>query len=119
MTSAQQTKPRKGTRTLIVARMELEEADAVAQIFSDSDATELPGMIGLSRRTLFRFHDLYFHLVEADDDISPALYKARSHPLYGDINQRLSRHIRPYDANWREPKDAMAIPFYSWAADGE
>jgi hypothetical protein len=67
MTSAQQTKPRKGTRTLIVARMEPEEADAVAQIFSDSDATELPGMIGLSRRTLFRFHDLYFHLVEADE----------------------------------------------------
>lgn len=119
MTSAERTKPRTGTRTLIVARMEPEKADAVAQIFSDSDATELPGMISLSRRTLFRFHDLYFHLVEADDDISPSLYKARSHPLYSDINQRLSRHIRPYDANWREPKDAMAIPFYSWAADGE
>jgi cyclase len=118
MSSAQHKKPGKAARTLIVARMEPEEAEAVAQIFSDSDATELPRMIGVSRRMLFRFHDLYFHLVEADDDISRDLYKARSHPLYGDINQRLSHHIRPYDPNWREPKDAMAVPFYSWAADG-
>ena len=119
MSPAQHTKPGNAARTLIVARMEPENAEAVAQIFSDSDATELPRMIGVSRRTLFRFHDLYFHLVEADDDISRDLYKARSHPLYGDINQPLSHHIRPYDPNWREPKDAMAIPFYSWAADGE
>jgi cyclase len=106
-------------QTLIVARMEPAEAPAVAQIFADSDATELPRMIGVSRRTLFRFHDLYFHLVESGDDISPDLYKARSHPLYTDINQRLAMHIRPYDPNWREPKDAMAAPFYNWMADGE
>jgi cyclase len=105
-------------RTLIVARMHPDEADAVATIFADSDATELPHMVGVSRRTLFRFHDLYFHLVEADDDISPNLYKARSHPLYGDINERLTHHIRPYDPNWREPKDAMADPFYVWEAKG-
>jgi len=106
-------------RTLIVARMAPSEADSVAQIFADSDATDLPRMVGVSRRTLFRFHDLYFHLVEADEDISPNLYKARSHPLYGEINERLSHHIRPYDPNWREPKDAMALPFYVWEANGE
>lgn len=106
-------------RTLIVARMEPDEAAAVAQIFADSDASDLPRMIGVSRRTLFRFHDLYFHLVEADEDITPDLYKARSHPLYGDINKRLSHHIRPYDPNWKEPKDAMAVPFYVWEANGE
>ncbi|ACZ87052.1 TcmI family type II polyketide cyclase [Streptosporangium roseum] len=106
-------------RTLIVARMEPAEADNVAQIFADSDASDLPRMVGVSRRTLFRFHDLYFHLVEADEDITPNLYKARSHPLYDEINQRLSKHIRPYDPNWREPKDAMASPFYIWEADGE
>ncbi len=118
MTSVQQKKPGGAARTLIVARMEPGETDAVAQIFSDSDGTDLPRMIGVSRRTLFRFHDLYFHLVEADDDISRDLDRARAHPLYDDISQRLSDHIRPYDPNWREPKDAMAIPFYSWAADG-
>lgn len=106
-------------RTLIVARMEPEKAETVAQIFADSDATELPRMIGVSRRTLFRFHDLYFHLVEADADISPNLYKARSHPFYGRINEALSHHISPYDPNWQEPKDAMALPFYVWEANGE
>jgi cyclase len=106
-------------QTLIVARMEPGEANTVAQIFADSDATDLPRMIGVSQRTLFRFHDLYFHLVSAPQNISPNLYKARSHELYGEINERLSGHIRPYDPNWREPKDAMAVPFYNWTANDE
>lgn len=101
-------------RTLIVAKMDLADARNVAEIFADSDRTDLPHMVGVSRRTLFAFHDLYFHLVEADQDIAPNLYKARSHPLYGDINRRLSQFISPYDPHWQEPKDAMAVPFYSW-----
>lgn len=68
---------------------------------------------------MFAFHDLYFHLVEADDDIAPNLYRARSHPLYQDVNTRLAEFISPFDPGWREPKDAMAVPFYSWTpADG-
>jgi cyclase len=106
-------------RTLIVARMKPDDAADVAEIFANSDATDLPRMIGVSRRTLFRFHDLYFHLVEADDDIQPDLYKARAHPLYAQINEQLSHHINPYDPNWREPKDAMAVPFYLWEAKGD
>jgi cyclase len=104
-------------RTLIVARMDPLESDSVAGIFAESDASDLPHMIGVSRRTLFRFHDLYFHLVEADGDIGPNLYRARSHPLYQKINTRLSQHIRPYDPNWAEPRDAMATPFYTWSKD--
>lgn len=102
-------------RTLIVARMDPAEADAVASIFAESDATELPHMIGVTRRTLFRFHELYFHLVEADDEITPSLYQARKTELYQDINTKLSNHIRPYDPNWKEPKDAMAQSFYTWS----
>ena len=105
-------------RTLIVARMEPSEADAVARIFAESDETELPHRIGVTRRTLFRFHDLYFHLVEADDDITPNLYQARKSELYQDINTKLASHIRPYDPNWKEPKDAMAQAFYSWTPGG-
>lgn len=103
--------------TLIVARMDAANAEAVASIFAESDASDLPQMIGVSRRTLFRFHDLYMHLVQADKDPSPALYKARSHPLYNRINTQLSEFISPYDPNWKEPKDAMAMPFYEWTAD--
>ncbi|MCG5219137.1 TcmI family type II polyketide cyclase [Streptosporangium sp. KLBMP 9127] len=99
---------------LIVARMDATSADAVAEIFTGSDATDLPHLIGVSRRTLFRFHDLYFHLVEAGEDVTERLYRARGHPLYQDVARRLAVHMRPYDPNWREPKDAMAIPFYQW-----
>jgi cyclase len=103
-------------RTLIVARMNPDDAGAIADIFTESDATELPKMIGVSRRTLFQFHDLYFHLAEAESDISADLYQARSHPLYQDINTKLGKYVSPYDPGWREPKDAMATPFYSWNA---
>jgi cyclase len=103
-------------RTLIVARMEPDQVDAVAELFAESDATDLPHMIGVSRRTLFRFHELYFHLVEADGDVTPSLYQARGHPLYTDLSDRLAQHLKPYDPNWQEPKDAMAQPFYTWSA---
>ncbi|MGH3902016.1 MAG: TcmI family type II polyketide cyclase [Pseudonocardiaceae bacterium] len=104
-------------RTLIVARMDARDSGAIAEVFAESDATDLPSLIGVSRRMLFTFHDLYFHLVEAPQDISPNLYKARSHPLYSDINTKLGRFISPYDPNWKEPKDAMAAPFYTWTAE--
>ncbi|MFI6903500.1 TcmI family type II polyketide cyclase [Nonomuraea sp. NPDC050394] len=103
-------------RTLIVAKMDAANADAVAALFAKSDASELPHLIGASRRTLFRFHDLYFHLVEAGEDITDGLYKARSTELYKELNTGLSEFISPYDPNWREPKDAMATPFYHWEA---
>ncbi|MFI5527158.1 TcmI family type II polyketide cyclase [Kitasatospora sp. NPDC051853] len=105
-------------RTLIVARMDLADAEGVAQVFADSDGTELPHLVGVSRRTLFAFHNLYFHLVEAEQDIAPNLYRARSHPRYHEINTRLGEFITPFDPDWREPKDAMAVPFYSWTPDG-
>ncbi|WP_338674923.1 TcmI family type II polyketide cyclase [Streptomyces sp. SCSIO 30461] len=101
-------------RTLIVARMGVADAENVGKVFADSDSTELPQMVGVSRRTLFAFHNLYFHLVEAESDIGPNLYRARSHPLYSEINTRLQEFISPYDPHWREPRDAMAVPFYSW-----
>ncbi|MFD9893877.1 TcmI family type II polyketide cyclase [Amycolatopsis sp. NPDC059027] len=104
-------------RTLIVAKLRNPDTGPIAEVFAESDASELPHMVGVSRRTLFSFHDLYFHLVEADEDITPNLYKARSHPLYADINTRLAGLVAPYDPNWREPKDAMAAPFYVWTAD--
>lgn len=104
-------------RTLIVARMDPRNAESVAQVFEESDSTDLPHMIGVSRRSLLRFHDLYFHLVEADEDITPNLYRARSHPLYHKINTGLSEWISPYDPSWKEPKDSMATPFYVWTPE--
>ncbi|MBP2323128.1 hypothetical protein JOF56_003513 [Kibdelosporangium banguiense] len=97
--------------------MDPDNVENVAGAFRASDSTELPHMIGVTRRTLLRFHGLYFHLVEAEDDISERLYRARSHSRYQELNTELARYIRPYDPGWKEPKDAMAQPFYSWTAD--
>jgi cyclase len=101
-------------RTLIVAKFDPADAAQVAKIFEESDAGGLPGMVGARSRTLFSFHDLYFHLVEAEEDIGPNLYRVRSHPLFRDVNTKLAEFIRPYDPGWREPKDAMANVFYEW-----
>ncbi|GAA3702970.1 TcmI family type II polyketide cyclase [Nonomuraea antimicrobica] len=102
---------------MIVARMDPSDTERVARVWTESDATELPHMIGVDRRTLFRFHGLYFQLIEADKDITENLYRARSHPLYQDIHNKLAEYMTPYDPNWREPKDAMAEPFYSWTRE--
>jgi cyclase len=103
-------------RTLIVARMDPKDAPAVARIFAESDATGLPQLVGVTRRTLFRFHELYFHLVEGERSIADALDEVRDHPLFRDINLKLARHMRPYDPLWRTPRDSMAVPFYNWEA---
>lgn len=105
-------------RTLIVARLAPGDAPAVADIFAESDATELPHLIGVEHRSLFRFHDLYFHLVETNAELVKPLYANRSHPLYDDINQKLAAYMRPYDPSWREPKDSMAEEFYRWDRNG-
>jgi cyclase len=101
-------------RTLIVAKMDPDDAGAVAQVFAESDATGLPEIIGVTRRTLFQFHDLYFHLVEAEQDISARLDEARDHPLYVDVSSKLARYMKPYGP-WQTPKDSFARPFYVWS----
>jgi cyclase len=105
-------------RTLIVARMNPTDADAVAQIFGESDAGELPHLVGVSHRELFTFHGLYFHLIETADTIASPLANVREHPLFVDVNTRLEKYIGAYDpATWRGPRDAMARGFYSWSAE--
>jgi cyclase len=104
------------SRTLIVARLDAGDRPAVADIFAESDATELPGLIGVKRRSLFHFHGLYFHLTESDESITPSLYQARAHPLFEDISAKLAKYMTPYDPNWQEPKDSMAEQFYQWQA---
>lgn len=103
--------------TLIVARMAPEDTDSVSGIWADSDATELPRLIGVKHRRLFRFHGLYFQLIGSEDGIGERIEGMRGHPLFRDVNERLKPHIQAYDPlTWRGPKDAMAKEFYSWNA---
>ena len=100
----------------MVMRMDAANADAVAAAFAEHDQTSLPREIGANSRTLFRFHDLYMHLIEADTDIMGNLYRARAHPDFQKTNARLSELLAPYSPNWSELKDSKAEVFYhrSW-----
>jgi Polyketide synthesis cyclase len=105
---------------LIVARMDPGSAEEVARIFGESDRTPLPGLVGVQRRQLFRYHGLYLHLFETDEGTEPGaarVDRVRDHALFLDVNERLARHVTAYDPQtWQAPRDAMAELFYSWRA---
>jgi cyclase len=105
--------------TLIVARMAVDAERSVADAFAASDQTDLPYRIGVRSRTLFRFHDLYMHLITADDDVRATVQDHRDDPLFRAVSEQLAAHVAPYDPKtWRSPEDAMATPFYHWEAVG-
>src|SRR5256885_2146448 len=98
-------------RALMVSRMKPEHANAVADLFAGHDRGELPGIIGISRRTLFRFHDLYMHLIEADTDVLGNLLAARGRSDFQHINAELDKYLERYDpGSWRGLTDSMATP---------
>jgi len=102
-------------RTLIVARMRSGSEQDIAGVFAASDATELPHRIGVHTRTLFRFHDLYMHLIEAEQPLSATVDQTREDPLFREVSKNLSPFVSAYDPdNWRVPSDAMATAFYHW-----
>ena len=103
--------------TLIVARMNLNVAAEVTNIFERFDRTEMPDIMGTRRRQLFSFHGLYFHLQDFDsDEGGEAIEEVRTHPLFTGVSSDLRPYIEPYDpATWRSPKDAMAERFYYWS----
>jgi hypothetical protein len=103
-------------RALFVLRMKPENADAVARLFAEHDRGDMPHQVGISRRTLFRFHDLYLHLVEADDGFPDRFAEARERPDFKHINRELDGYLERYDPrSWRDLRDSMAAPFYTWS----
>jgi len=102
-------------KTLIVARMLPGSEQDIATVFAASDATELPRRIGVQSRTLFRFHDLYMHLIEAEQPLTAAVDSRREDPLFREVSQNLAPFVSAYDPDtWRVPSDAMAKAFYRW-----
>ncbi|GAA2223268.1 TcmI family type II polyketide cyclase [Micromonospora olivasterospora] len=104
------------SRLLIVSRIIPGSEGRVAQIFAESDQTELPTLTGIRHRSLYCLHDLCVHLMETADVDADALAEARNHPLYHQVNERLSAHTAPYLPTWHSPRDAVAGCFYSWDA---
>ena len=105
---------------LIVARIAPGDGpERVAELFGASDATDLPKVLGVRSRSLYRYQDLYFHLVQFDGDPREALELARSRPDFHELSRELSAYVTPYDPRtWRSPADALASEFYRWDRDG-
>jgi cyclase len=102
-------------RSLIVARMKPDGAQGIADAFAASDRGELPGLIGVTGRSLFQFGELYLHLIEAERPPGPEVARMKDHPEFRAVSQALSAYVSAYDPlTWREPKDAMAREFYRW-----
>jgi hypothetical protein len=102
-------------RKLIVARLQPEGATQVAKLFAESDRTDLPNALGVVRRHLFQYQDLYFQYVEFDGDADEAMVRARPRPDFIALCDDLAPHVTPYDPRtWQSPADAMATQFYSW-----
>jgi cyclase len=104
--------------TLIVARLDAADSERVADLFSDFDETDMPGLMGTRRRQLFHYRGLYFHLQDFDtDDGGAAIEQAKAHPQFVRISEDLKPYISAYDpSTWRSPKDAVATRFYDWTA---
>jgi hypothetical protein len=103
--------------TLIVARLAPHGADEVTRLFAESDRGELPRRLGVRRRRLFTYQDLYFHYVEFDGSADEALDDARTDPEFTRLSAELQPFVSPYDPRtWRSPADAMARQIYTFDA---
>ena len=108
-----------GDRSLIVARLNPGGAAEITRLFAESDRTELPRVLGVRRRHLFTFNDLYFHYVEFAGDRHDALRAAADRTDYKELSAALQPFVTAYDpATWRSPADAMATEFYRWTPEG-
>jgi cyclase len=102
-------------RTLIVARIAPGAQEQVAGIFARSDQSELPGQLGVQRRALYTFHELYLHVIDFDRPSDEAMRTAATLPAFRQISEELSPYITAYDpTTWSSPRDAMASCFYDW-----
>lgn len=101
---------------MIVAKMRSQDAPAVAEIFTRSDATSMPEEIGVIGRSLYRFHGIYVHLIDFAQPAADAMRTAQQLPSFRAVSDDLRPYIEAYDPNWSSPADAMADRFYHWTS---
>ncbi len=101
---------------MIVAKMRSQDAPAVAEIFTRSDATSMPEDIGVKSRSLYRFHGVYVHLIDFARPAADAMRTAAQLPSFRIVSDELRPYIEAFDPNWSSPLDAMADRFYHWTS---
>jgi len=109
---------RRVKRGVIIAKIKPGAEGKVAELFAESDRSELPQLAGVRHRSLFVLEDVYVHYVELDEDFEQSVDQVREHPLFKEIARRLDEYITPYNPEtWESPKDATAREFYVWDAE--
>lgn len=103
-------------RLLVIGRIDPGSERHVAEIFAESDATELPAVTGTRHRSLYRLGDLFVHLTETEPQAPPPFAAAQGHPLLAEVGRRLAEHVSPYLPHLVAPGDAVAGCFYRWDA---
>jgi cyclase len=68
----------------------------------------------VTHRALYSLDDVYIHLLETTADGPASVDRARRHPEFARVSERLEPFISPYRADWRGPQDAVATCFYAW-----
>jgi cyclase len=101
-------------RSLIVARIVPNAEERVAEIFAESDRTDLPHAAGVLHRSLWRLGDLYVHMLETEQVGADAVETARRRPEFARVSEALQPYVTPYLSTWQSPKDAQAQRFYVW-----
>ena len=98
-------------QALIVARMAPGSAPDIAKLFEESDRGELPHLVGVARRSLFQFGDVYLHLIESEQEPGPAIAKVTGHPEFRAVSERLSQDVisLPIHAYLDEPTQDRII----------
>lgn len=90
------------------------QKEDIIRAFQSSDGTELPRLIGVSKRRVFLLGDIYVHLVEAEMPLTDVLNEMKDHPLFVAIKQELDCYVAPLAP---ELYPGIAEEIYSWSAN--
>jgi hypothetical protein len=112
--------PQDTTVTTIVGRMTPGTEQAIAEVFAEHDAGDLPARLGVVGRWLYAIDDVYVHLLQQDTATADALRDRHDEtPGFQGIMQDLADLIGPYRSEgWTGPQDSVATVFYRWDAPG-
>lgn len=101
-------------RMIMVRLMEEGTQPALAAAFSRHDATGFGEQIGVAHRSLYSYHGIYLHLVEAESDLRPVLASQRDNPVWRTVDKEVTSLLSPVDPRFPSMPQAQASCFYTW-----
>lgn len=99
-------------RGVIIAQYKPGSEEQIVEAFQRSDATELPGSIGVKSRHVWVQGNIYVHFVEGQRSLPAVLKEYAQHPLFQDVKAELDQYVSLIDP--AAPPSAREI--YQWRA---